>query len=291
MTGIGAGPAATPQAPPRERLLAGLLVAAFLAVASALGGIWAYAGIYGLHVLFRHGGTWWVSVGTDSSWMSSSMRLALGAAPVATPGNVHWHVIDGGFETADLSAIVDGHQVDHVLLARINPAKFRFEVLTAHKGDVGLDQWMSQIRPVLVVNGSYSGRDGWPATPVLSKGGFLGPQTYEARAGAFISSSTFTGVQDLKHVDWEAAFKGAEDAMVSFPLLVADGQIAAVRPSRWLANRSFVGQDGEGRIIIGTTTDAFFPLSRFARFLRDAPLGLTFALTLMADRSRARPSP
>jgi hypothetical protein len=68
--------------------------------------------------------------------------------------------------------------------------------------------------------------------------------------------------------------------MVSYPLLLSDGMSRVRRSSRWLANRSFVGQDGAGRIIIGTTADAFFSLDRLARFLLDAPLGLTIALNL-----------
>jgi hypothetical protein len=68
--------------------------------------------------------------------------------------------------------------------------------------------------------------------------------------------------------------------MVSYLLLVADGTSRVARSSRWLANRSFVGPDGEGRIIIGTTTDAFFSLDRLAHFLLDARLGLTIALNL-----------
>jgi len=176
--------------------------------------------------------------------------------------------------------MVNGRDVDHVLLARIDPARFRFEVHTAYKGNVGLDQWMSRLHPVLVVNGSYSARDGRPATPVLSDGVLLGPRDYDAKAGAFISSAALTGVRDLSRVDWKAAFQGAQDAMVSFPLLVADGEARVTRASRWLANRSFVGQDGDGRIIIGTTTDAFFSLDRFAGFLLASPLSLMIALNL-----------
>ena len=246
----------------------------------ALGGVWAYAGVYGLHVLFRHGGTWWVTVGSDSAWLSPSMRLALAAAPVATPGEVRWRPVAAGFDAADLPAVVGGHDVDHVLLARIDPTRFRFEVRTAYAGDVGLDQWMSRLHPALLVNGSYSAQDGRPATPVLSGGSLLGPRSYDARAGAFVSSPTCSGVRDLADTDWESAFQGAQDAMVSFPLLLADGASRVPQPSRWLANRSFVGQDGEGRIIIGTTTDAFFSLDRFARFLLDARLGLSLALNL-----------
>lgn len=59
-----------------------------------------------------------------------------------------------------------------------------------------------------------------------------------------------------------------------------EGTTRVTRSSRWLANRSFVGQDAKGWIVIGTTTDAFFSFHRFARFLLAAPLGLTLALNL-----------
>jgi hypothetical protein len=69
--------------------------------------------------------------------------------------------------------------------------------------------------------------------------------------------------------------------MVSYPLLVAPvGTNRVTADRRWLANRSFVGQDKSGRIILGTTTDAFFSLSRLATFLRTAPLDLATALNL-----------
>ena len=68
--------------------------------------------------------------------------------------------------------------------------------------------------------------------------------------------------------------------MVSYPLPLGDGMSRVPKTSRWLANRSFVGEDESGRITIGTTADAFFSLDRLARFLLDAPLGLTVALNL-----------
>ena len=81
--------------------------------------------------------------------------------------------------------------------------------------------------------------------------------------------------------NWQAAFRGATDALVSRPLLV--GATLArhpVRASRWLANRSFVGQDGAGRIVLGTTEDAFFSLQRLSAFLSAAPLDLRTAVNL-----------
>jgi hypothetical protein len=208
------------------------------------------------------------------------MRLALADAPVAVPGAFEWRTIGQGFEVADLPVIAEGHVVDHILLARIDPGAFRFELLSDPAGEHDLDQWMSSIKPALVVNGSYYGRYGRPDTPVLSGGVPLGPPDYDARAGAFVASASFTGIRDLRGESWKAAFAGAETALVSYPLLVRGGATGVSVASRWLANRSFVGEDIDRRIIIGTTADAFFSLSNLATFLRDAPLGLATALNL-----------
>jgi uncharacterized protein YigE (DUF2233 family) len=265
---------------PGAKILARLIAMGCLLFIGALGFVYARAGTYGLHVMWRHGGTYWISVPTDSNRLSPSMRLALASAPAATPGAFEWRTISPGFETADLPVMAAGNAADHILLARIDPAQFRFAVHSAPLGDKDLDQWMAQTSAALIVNGSYYARDGKPDTPFLSDGSQLGPRDYDAKAGAFVASPGFTGIRDLAHEDWQAAFKGAENAMVSYPLLVADGATHVPAVSRWLANRSFVGQDGAGHIIIGTTTDAFFSLDRLAHFLRDAPLGLTTVLNL-----------
>jgi exopolysaccharide biosynthesis protein len=187
-------------------------------------------------------------------------------------------VIAPGFEAGDLPVLAAGQVVDHILLAHIDPARFRFAVRSAPVGDKNLDQWMAQLGAALVVNGSYYARDGKPDTPFLSDGVLLGPKEYGAKAGAFIASPAFTGIRDLRQGDWKSAFKSADNAMVSYPLLVADGATHVPTVSDWLANRSFVGQDKDGWIIVGTTTDAFFSLDRLAHFLLHAPLGLTIAL-------------
>ena len=252
----------------------------FFALAIAIAVIWIYHGSYGLHVLLRHGGTYWLPVSPDSSRLSASMRLALSGAPAATPGNFEWKTIREGFDVGDLPAEVNGQPVDHIMLARIDPGRFRFVVRNASAGDKDLDQWIIELGAVLLVNGSYYSPYGEPDTPLLSDGHLLGPNTYEAKAGAFVSSASFTGIRDLGREDWRTAFGAAENAMVSYPLLLSDGVNRVTSSSRWLANRSFVGQDQTGRIVIGTTTDAFFSLDRLAHFLLDSRLGLVIALNL-----------
>jgi hypothetical protein len=264
----------------RAKVLLSLVMACCFIGLLGLGGLWAYAGPYPFHVLWRHGGTYWINVDAASPRLSPSMRLALRSTREASPGDFQWRAIAPGFEVAELPVMAAGQAVDSILLARIDPVHYRFAVRNASAGDKNLDEWMTTPGVVLVVNGSYFGHDGKPDTPFLSDGALLGPRDYDAKAGAFVASREFTGIRDLAKTDWRVAFQGADNAMVSYPLLLADGVTHVPIASRWLANRSFVGQDKEGRIIIGTTTDAFFSLTDLARFLRDAPLGLTTALNL-----------
>ncbi len=242
--------------------------------------IWARAGAFGFHALARHGGTYWLPVDAKSAKLPPAMRMALAGEFSVTAGKFSWFPVTTGFDTGELPVLADGREVDRIYLARIEPANFKFAVFNAPAGDTGLDDWMKKLGAALVVNGSYYAHDGRPDTPFLSEDRLLGPAQYDARAGAFISSASFTGIRNLSRQGWQDAFKGADNAMVSYPLLVADGATHVPKPSQWLANRSFIAQDKQGRIIIGTTRDAFFTLARLANFLRDAPLDIETALNL-----------
>lgn len=259
------------------KLLSSVLVGGVAILFTVVAIFW---GSYGVHTLIRNGGFYWFPVPVDSPRLTASIRLALASAPTVTPGTFVWQTISPGFEVADLPALVDGREVDHILLARIDPVHFRFVVRNASLGDKDLGQWMTQLGAALVVNGSYFSRYGEPDTPFLSEGVLLGPKKYDAKAGAFAASSSSAGIHNLAKEDWRTAFQGADNAMVSYPLLVRNGVRGVTHSSNWLANRSFVAQDQTGHILIGTTTDAFFSLERLARFLIDSPLGLTNALNL-----------
>ena len=254
-----------------------------LLAAVAAAGFWQYSGAYGVHVLTRNGGTYWVDMAPDDARLPPAMRLALTEpVPQAVPGPLVWHQAAPGFEVADLAVMVAGRQVDTLLLNRIDPAHYRFTVRNAPRGDKGLDEWERDLRKaVLIVNGSYFDTAGRPDTPFVSKGVAMGPSSYDARAGAFVAGDTGADVRDLSKENWRHAFAGARNAMVSYPLLIGeDGRSHVTVKSRWLANRSFVGRAAKGRIDICKTREAFFPLDRLANFLRSAPIGLKVALNL-----------
>jgi len=251
-------------------------------IAAVFVGLYAHGGMYSINVVLRRGMTIWIPISNDDPRISNSMRLALREhVPQAVAGKMEWRSVAKGFEVAELPVMADGSAVDKILLARIDPALYRFQVFNVSAGTRELGDWMKATGAVLVINGSYYARGGTPDTPLMSHGTSLGPREYDSRHGAFVASASSAKVADLAQQDWHKAFAGATDAMVSYPLLVAeDGTSRAKGDRRWLANRSFVGEDKAGRIVLGTTQDAFFSLERFGAFLTQAPLDLKLALNL-----------
>jgi len=262
-----------------KRLGVGLLIAVAATLVLAVGALWLYHP-YVLRAFLHGRGGYWIEVGRDDPGLSPSIRWALRDAPSASPGKLDGRMIREGLEAGELTVMADRSEVDRVLLVRIAPAKFRFEVRNERSGDLNLDGWMANLGAAVVINGSYFAPNGAPATPLLSAGRLLGPAAYDARAGAFVASPVFAAVRDLAMQSWQDAFAGARDAMVSYPLLVSADTAHRVAVSQWLASRSFVGQDIDGNIILGTTLDGFFSLDRLASFLRRSPLRLKLAINL-----------
>jgi hypothetical protein len=259
-----------------------VLVAGLAATGLSIAVFLATYGISGVNIVLRREAHVWVGAKADDSRISPSMRLALQAQPpAATAGPFAWQTLDRGFDVAELPVLAGENEVDRILLSRIDPAHFTFQVATRPSRDRDAMDWMQLLGAVLVINGSYFSRDGSPATPLLSARVLSGPADYDARHGAFVASASFVGIRDLARQHWREAFSGADHAMVSYPILIgADGRSRSKGDARWLANRSFVAQDSAGRIVLGTTKDAFFSLDRLAAFLLAAPLDLKLALNL-----------
>jgi len=254
----------------------------FALVILGVGAIPVYESMIGTSLTVRFGGTVWLPVDEDTPFLSRGLRSALHTpVPEARPGPFEWRRIRAGFDVAELPVLAGGEVVDRILLARIDPARFRFVIHNNPAGVRALDDWMGSLKAALVVNGSYYGRSGLPATPTIIEGTALGPADYDARHGAFIAGEKSARLADLASADWKKLFEGARNAVVSYPLLLArDGSNRAPQSSNWLANRSFLAEDRQGRIIVGTTRDAFFSLGRLAAFLKHAPLDLSIALNL-----------
>jgi phosphodiester glycosidase len=265
-----------------KRQLLLLLSASVAVIGVALAGLYASSGVYGFNELLRLNWSIWTRVAPDDPHLPTSVRLGLrDQPPAARAESIAWRAVAAGFEAGELPVIADGFEVDRILLARVDPARFRFVVRNAPAGNKELSDWMTELGAVLVINGSYFSPRGTPVTPLLSAGALSGPTEYDATHGAFVASRTVVRIHDLASEDWPTAFRGADDGVVSYPLLLAaDGSSRVHADRHRLANRSFVAQDASGNIIFGTTKEAFFSLDRLAAFLREAPLGLIMALNL-----------
>ncbi|CDX40761.1 conserved exported hypothetical protein [Mesorhizobium sp. SOD10] len=250
--------------------------------------LWQRSGAYGLNVLLRRGGSYWITVAADDARLSPSMRLALQPAiPDVTAGAGAWKQVELGFEAREVPVVAGGQEVDRLYLNRFDPARFRFIARNEPGGTKDIDQWEAALHPggqggtVLIVNGSYFGLKGEADTPLVSMGERLGPRDYDAKAGAWVANASGTHVVGLAGRDWRAVLDGAENAMVSYPLLIGeDGGNAVRAKSNWLANRTFIAEDRQGRIIVGSTKDAFFSLDRLATFLLKTDLDIKTALNL-----------
>jgi len=259
-------------------LISIVAVAASILLVSA-GWLFVQHGVYGFSILFHRAATTWANVKPDDPRLSPAVRLSLTGA-VGVPGQLSWSEPRPGFEVAELPILFGSKIMDHLNLARIDPTKWRFSVRSDSTGSRTVDQWMSETGAALVVNGSYFDGNGRPDTPFLSEGRALGPAVYQSSHGAFVALSSDAHVVDLRTESWMDAFHGMQNALVSYPLLLDAEGGNRVTPSKWLAGRSFVGQDKEGRIIIGTTVDASLTLANFAAVLRASPLDLETALNL-----------
>jgi hypothetical protein len=265
----------------KKRIVLGAVAVGFFLALVVAGGLYLYAGLYGFNVVWKRGGSYWVAIVPDDPRISKSMQMALRTTPPrAQAGPFEWAPRENGFETSELPVLAEGEEVDRILLARVDPNKFRFEIHNAPAGGQELTDWMRILNASLVINGSYFARDGYPDTPLLSNGVASGPKDYQASHGAFVTSDEFTGIRDLQQADWRELFRQSRHGFVSYPLLIGPGPSRIRADWRWLANRTFVGQDSAGRIVIGTTKEAFFSLDRLAEFLKQAPLDLSLALNL-----------
>jgi hypothetical protein len=260
-------------------ILLAVLFAAAIAIFGALAWTYTVHGSYGLHVIWRRGGSVWTVVSRDDPRLTPAARLALQGA-VATPGELTWVTRAPGFESGDLPLLVDGLEADRLLLARVDPKRWRVTAHSAPAGERDLAGWMQALGATLIVNGSYYGEKGEPDTPFRSGGVDLGPTKYDGSHGAFVSKPGEARIVDLRGVDWRTAFEGASDAFVSYPLLLDRNGQSRASPSQWLANRSFIAEDHAGRILIGTSVDAALTLANLATVLKAPQLDLALALNL-----------
>lgn len=192
--------------------------------------------------------------------------------------NIQWTSRGDGIETSDLEIFSEDYLVERIRLVRIDPALYKFSVHYSKVSPLLAEEWRERLDATVVVNGSYYLPNLDADTPLWTAGMRYGPRTYSAQHGAFVADDP-PRIVDLLNRDIETELRGVKDAMVSYPLLLdAGGNVRAHGRPDWVANRTFVATDRNGRIILGTTEQGFFALKAFGNFLKNSDLQLTTAL-------------
>ena len=220
--------------------------------------------------------TWGLLFVMRPAWLRVAMQAVV---PSPTITELRWETRAPGLETADLELRVGDAVVDHMVLARLDPQRYRFSVHWDPSATRTAEEWQRELGATVVVNGSYFGQDHAPLTPLRLSGTPAGPTSYQSTHGAFVADEGRVDILDLQNKDVFQTIGAYSEAMVSYPMLIsASGDNRAVESKVWLASRNFVAIDEAGRVVLGTTETGFFTLHRLGEFLRTSPLGLRVAL-------------
>lgn len=194
--------------------------------------------------------------------------------------NLRFFRLARGFEGGTLDVTVGGRRVDRLRFIRVEPEHFNLAVRYDPEKPVLAEDWVERLGACAIINGSYYLEGYHAETPLRVDDAAYGPDRYTSSHGAFVIDER-PQIIDLNGRDVSAALQPYRDAMVSYPLLVEpSGESRARGDATWLANRSFVGLDKEGRVILGMTEGGYFSLRRFGKFLSSSGLDLSYALNL-----------
>lgn len=210
-------------------------------------------------------------------------------------GALNWKVALPGLQAAHLDVIFHKKFVDRILLAKVDPGRFKLSVHCSPNPNMKyLSEWQKELKAVVVINGSFFTREtaktkyGEPDVPVIINGKRRGPANYWSRHGAFLFEPLDSSKPKIKVIDYNqkarVAFEkeGYTQGTVSFPTLVDfNGKTRAPFSPKKRASRSFIALDRDGNIILGNTQGGFFSLHRLGQFLSSLKeLKIAYALNL-----------
>ena len=220
-------------------------------------------------------------------WLALAGLGALALSLAREAGGPRWRTLRAGVEFSTLQGDPFCRQgSSEIAVLRLDPSSVRLRVhhYTREPGGVPLSilEWQRRTGAIAVFNaGQYY--------PDLSYMGLLicGGERVSARLhpgfrAALVASHgdgrSAARVLDLDREPLDPAAPGWREVAQSFMLFDHRGRVR-IRKSDAVANRTAVGQDGKGRILV-ITSEGGYTLWDFARLLQKVPLGLTHAMSM-----------
>jgi len=220
-------------------------------------------------------------------WLAVAVLGALILSFARQAGGPHWRSLREGLEFTTLRGDPYCRRgSSEIALLRLDPTRVRLRAhhYSRESGGVPLTivEWQRHTGATAVFNAgqyypdlSYMGLlvcDGVPVSPRLH------PGFKAALVAAPDGEGTGARVLDLEHDPLDPGAPGWREVAQSFMLFDRDGNLR-IRRSGLVANRTVVGQDGRGRLLV-ITSEGGYTLWDFAQLLREAPIGLTHAMAM-----------
>lgn len=218
---------------------------------------------------------------------------ALAAVAVGTylvlhgSGAPHWRTLRPGFEFATMRGAPFCRQGSpDIALLRIDPAQTVVRVhhysLEAVDAPPGIVEWQRLTGAHAVFNAGQFYPD-WSYMGMLVSNGHVvskreHPEFKAALVASPVSGPAAARVLDLEAEPLDRSASRWRDIAQSFMLFDSTGRIR-VRESDRVANRTAVGQDRHGWLVV-ITTEGGYTLRDFARLIQRAPIQLTRAMSM-----------
>lgn len=198
-----------------------------------------------------------------------------------------WIAVQTGLEMRDLPLLdpETGIIRERLTMIRLDPAQFRFDVGYSPGNPKTLEAWQRDSGALLVLNAGYFTAE-YNATGLAIAEG----QSYGSSYGPFAGMVSINGNGSASNLDvrWlrQTPYSPAENvwgAFQSFPILVHSGGTAAFPESSDngdRAQRTVIGKDSAGRVIMLVTRRSWFTLSGISSWLAQSDLDLQIAVNL-----------
>jgi hypothetical protein len=205
-------------------------------------------------------------------------------SPTPDPTDSGWVRLSPGLEQRLIDLYEEGVQVDHLLLVRLDPAAFRFEVAYTPDRPLLLEDWQIQTGAMLVVNGGYfriEEQRYLPAGLLVVDEQFYG-ESYTGFGGMFAVTPWEIQLRSLS--EWPVQpGESLLYALQSFPVLVKPGGVLGF-PVEYedgiRARRTVIGRDRSGRLVFLVASRSYFTLHMLSLYLLGSDLDLDIALNL-----------
>ena len=195
-----------------------------------------------------------------------------------TPTDTGWEALEAGLERRTIRILDDeGSEIDRVVLLRIEPALFRFDVAYAPGEPKSLLEWSEATGALITINGGFFTAE-YQATGLTIVNGTPSGWSYDFGGMVAITSGT-PRVRSLAVEPYQAG-EAIDAGLQAFPMLIHPDGSGFTQQSNDRARRTVIAQDDAGRILLILTARSNFTLPELSDFLRNGDLNLQVALNL-----------